>query len=127
MTHIYLSGPMSGLPDYNYPLFNNAANWLRLEGYTVFNPAEAFNGDQTRSWSDYMRHDIRQILGADEVRVLPDWHLSTGATLEVALAHSIGIPVRYMNGWNLWGIEHKEPREGVKATLLIHAQQALLQ
>lgn len=37
---VILSGPMSGLPDYNYPMFNLAAKQLREAGYDVVNPAD---------------------------------------------------------------------------------------
>ncbi len=37
---IYISGPMSGLPECNYPAFNAAAAHLRALGYSVENPAE---------------------------------------------------------------------------------------
>ena len=38
---VYLSGPMTGLPDYNRPEFNRVAAILRDMGHEVFNPAEA--------------------------------------------------------------------------------------
>ena len=37
---IYVSGPMSGLPDLNFPAFHAAAAELRALGHTVVNPAE---------------------------------------------------------------------------------------
>jgi hypothetical protein len=40
MKWIYLSGPMTGLPDYNHPAFRAEAKRLRALGYTVVNPAE---------------------------------------------------------------------------------------
>ena len=126
MSTIYLSGPMTGHPNYNYSTFNRWADDLRTEGHKVFNPAEAFNGDQSLTWSEYMRHDIQQILQADEVRVLPQWQCSTGATLEVALAYGIGIPVRHLGGMDVFS-NLGNAREAVDHTLMIHAQRALLQ
>ena len=37
---IFLSGPMSGLPEFNLPTFHAAADLLRTHGHHVENPAE---------------------------------------------------------------------------------------
>ncbi|MBT9158943.1 MAG: hypothetical protein DDT26_00192 [Dehalococcoidia bacterium] len=37
---IYISGPMTGLHDLNFPAFRDAAAKLRAIGYEVVNPAE---------------------------------------------------------------------------------------
>jgi hypothetical protein len=45
---IYLSGPMTGLPDLNFPAFNAAASALRAKGLNVINPAEInIDGEKT--------------------------------------------------------------------------------
>jgi len=50
MKTIYLSGPMSGLPGFNFPAFHAAAAKLRADGFTVLNPAETDNGDTSKAW-----------------------------------------------------------------------------
>lgn len=40
MKHLYISGPITGMPDLNFPAFHAAAAALRAAGYTVTNPAE---------------------------------------------------------------------------------------
>ncbi|MGG1601114.1 DUF4406 domain-containing protein [Paenibacillus naphthalenovorans] len=89
---IYISGPMSGLPDNNKPAFHAAAKLLRNLGHTVINPAEIEVPDP--SWSNYMREDIRQMMAADIVVLLPGWANSRGAKLERHIAIEIGMPVR---------------------------------
>lgn len=44
---VYIAGPMTGLPEYNFPAFHAAAKAWRDAGWEVLNPAEAFDGDTT--------------------------------------------------------------------------------
>lgn len=90
---IYLSGPMTGIEDYNYPLFNSSAEVLRSYGYLVSNPAEHFNGAQDLPKETYMREDIKSLLDCEIVVTLPNWQDSHGAQLEVEVARACGIPV----------------------------------
>lgn len=89
----YISGPMRGLPNYNFDAFNLVASDLRERGFQVLNPAENFGGDTTLAWETYMRQDVEDVIGADFVVVLPGWENSVGAKIEVTLATSIGTPV----------------------------------
>lgn len=91
--NLYVSGPMTGRPDFNYPAFNAMAAKLRLAGHTVFNPAENFGGDTSRARAEYMRLDIQMVLMAEAVVVLDGWEHSRGARLEVAIARELGIDV----------------------------------
>lgn len=40
MKFFYLGGPMTGLPQFNFPRFNEAAGKLRVRGYPIVSPAE---------------------------------------------------------------------------------------
>lgn len=59
---VYLCGKMTGLPDYNYPQFHAWAKRLRDAGHTVRNPAEEFDGDQSRTRSEYMARAYERIM-----------------------------------------------------------------
>jgi nucleoside 2-deoxyribosyltransferase len=88
---VYIAGPMTGLPDFNYPAFNAEADRLRELGYHVENPAE--NPEQP-TWAAYMRQAIRQMLTCDAVALLPNWKQSRGALIEHGIAIALGMPAR---------------------------------
>lgn len=94
---IYLSGPMSGYPEYNYPAFHQAAAALREWGYSVCSPAETSDWLGELSHEDYLRFDIARVLEADEIRTLPGWERSQGALAEIYTAIRIGTPVLDMH------------------------------
>lgn len=106
---IYISGPMSGYKDFNYPAFREAAKNLRAAGYTVLDPSDNFNGQAgyTNSAGEfvkyrrpqYMREDVQHILKSDRVVVLQGWERSMGARLEVRLAQELGLPVTDYETW----------------------------
>lgn len=89
---IYLSGPMTGLPDHNRPAFNSAADWFTRAGYTVFNPARNGLGDDA-PWEDHMRIDISALTKAQTLVMLPGWINSRGAQLEFSIATALGLRV----------------------------------
>lgn len=94
---IYLSGPMSGLPDFNHPAFNRAAKVLRMLGHQVVNPAEkAINAEglsETEVWQAFMRIDIKQLVDCEALVMLPGWAESKGATLERSIAQALSIEI----------------------------------
>lgn len=89
---LYLSGPMTGLPELNFPAFHNAAAELRAMGYEVVNPAD-LNPDGATSWAQCMRNDIKALCDCDALVLLPGWEASKGAHLEVHVAHRLEIDV----------------------------------
>lgn len=97
MTKAYISGPMSGLPEFNFPAFFAAADELRGAGYEPVNPADGVT-DTSKHWTYYMRRAIRLLLDADEIWMLPGWEQSKGATLEKHVAEQLSMPVRYFEG-----------------------------
>lgn len=99
--NIYLAGPMRGYPEFNFPAFHAAAKELRSRGHFVFNPAETDHKDsalllqgKTLPLREYMKTDLRWIMEhAEAVVVLEGWEKSEGASLEVHVAKTLGIPV----------------------------------
>jgi hypothetical protein len=80
---IFLSGPMSGLPEENYPAFNAAAAKLRAAGFHVENPAE---NQKCETWGAYMLLSVAQLLTCEPVVRLPGGEKSRGARRENDLA-----------------------------------------
>jgi nucleoside 2-deoxyribosyltransferase len=97
-TTVYLSGPMTGLPDNNFPTFHAAAHTLRKIGYQVINPAEFntdVNGlDESSAWIKFMQADIKALVDCEAIVMLPAWAESRGATLERYIA--VGLSMRIM-------------------------------
>ena len=94
MKRIYIAGPMTGLPDLNFPAFHAEAARLRALGYEVSNPAE-INPDPTAGWEACMRADIAELVKCDGVALLPGWERSRGASLEAHIAHSLDMRLVY--------------------------------
>ena len=93
---LYIAGPMSGLPEYNYPAFHTAEADLRAAGHDVLNPAK---NPECDSWEGYMRAAIRQVIRADAVAFLPGSHNSRGARLELTIADALGMEAKPLHEW----------------------------
>lgn len=96
---LYIAGPMTGLPGYNYPAFDYAAARLRDAGYDVINPATHRPPVDHPTWTDYMRAGIAAVTRADGVATLPDTHTSRGALIECRIAGELGMPIRTADEW----------------------------
>lgn len=108
---VYLSGPMRGYKDFNFPAFDTKAQELRLRGHEVFNPADrdrglygdVFKGTVGKE-KEVPKFSLREALAADcewickmaeAIYFLPGWEKSTGALAERAVAKALGIPELY--------------------------------
>lgn len=90
---IYIAGPMTGLPAFNFPAFHAAAAQLRAAGHEVENPAENPVPACGGTWLGYMRMAIAQVAKVDAVVLLPGWENSKGARVERDLAIGLGLDV----------------------------------
>lgn len=80
---LYLSGPISGDPDYKEK-FLGAEDYLRAwKGHTVLNPAVLPEG---LPYEDYMRIDLAMLHAAEGIVMLRGWKKSPGARKEFELA-----------------------------------------
>lgn len=98
MKRIYISGPISGMPDNNFPAFHKAAASLRASGYEVINPAEMDAADQApMTWEQYLRRDIAHLITCDGIALLTGWEHSRGAKLEKQIADALGMRPIFVN------------------------------
>ena len=90
---IYISGPMTGLPNLNTEAFNDAEDKLRKAGWSdIRNPARlAVNEYENLPRSLYLRSDLRQLLDCQAILLLRGWEQSKGARLEALIADEVGI------------------------------------
>lgn len=129
---VYVSGPMTGLPMFNFPSFDAVADVYRSQGYKVFSPAD----NDRKRWAEIGVDDITQVPGfvagnvaeysaaahdistevlyrddfnfivneADLFVMLPGWEKSTGARYERALAEALNIPIVLVDDDNDAGV-----------------------
>ena len=78
---IYISGPMTGYPDLNFPAFDYAATVLRKAGFDAVNPVDV-NPDPNADWFDCILVDMRLVKDCDAIYLLKGWEQSPGAQIE---------------------------------------------
>jgi hypothetical protein len=104
MSALYLCGKMTGLPQFGYPIFHEAAEKLRSWGHDIISPAEiddpvtqaeamaSPDGISTNglvgghTWGEILSRDVKIV--ADQVKgivFLPGWETSRGAKLEAVV------------------------------------------
>jgi hypothetical protein len=100
---VYLSGPMTGYTDNNFPAFHAFAAQLRDCGYDVVNPAEINSGTpepapDSPEWREFylgcLRADIKALCDCQAIALMPGWEQSNGAHLELHVAHRLGLRVK---------------------------------
>lgn len=117
MTTIYIAGPMTGIPEFNFPAFHAAEAMLKAEGHTVVNPARhdeeqgldvtgltGFEAPDGFDLTETLLWDLEQVAHVDVVYLLRGWENSKGARAEVALARALGKEVWHQPGPRVVGL-----------------------
>lgn len=109
---VYLAGPMTNIPGFNFPLFFSATAWLRDRDWEVKSPAEkdleripwdqmqdvpgfdtgdlvAYCAHSTFTMSNAMEWDLPAIMNSNGIVLLPGWEKSTGARWERIVAEAL--------------------------------------
>lgn len=109
---VYIAGPMRGIPMYNFPAFDLAAERIRAVGHDALNPADMdrAHGFDPRDlppdhdwntipkgfdFNDCVSRDIQAVRKADRLYMLRGWELSKGARAEHAIAEWLGKAIFY--------------------------------
>lgn len=110
---VYISGPMTGLPESNHPAFYAAEEQfafyaaeeqLKKCGHKTVNPAVIakhlreiafFYEDPEPSWLDYMAADLHVLPRCDGIYMLRGWWRSRGARIEFVLALMMRKKIRF--------------------------------
>lgn len=105
MRSAYISGPMRGIEDFNFPAFDRAEAVLRRAGWELFNPAQmdrdqpvAGDPDSPQVQRKYARRDTDAILSlraeqGDAIILLEGWEKSRGARAELYFSLWVGLKV----------------------------------
>lgn len=94
----YLAGPMTGLPELNYPAFEKAVAQLQEHGIKVRSP-HAIDYEETPEtrgqlpYSTYLKGGYRLLLECGGIIMLNGWTRSRGTKHELYIARSLGYPV----------------------------------
>lgn len=110
---VYIAGPMSGYPGFNFPAFFEAQTELEARGFKVFNPAQKDleshptiednpTGDVALSEKKdgfslrkALAWDTARICECDNILMLKGWERSSGARAEWQLACCLRLEIMY--------------------------------
>lgn len=151
---LYTAGPMTGIPQYNFPAFDRMAALLREHGHDVISPAELDDpADRARAmaspdgapqtahgfgktWGDFLARDVKLLAddGIEGIVVLPGWEASRGSRLETFVGNALcGLPVFEFHGWlepvfpiDLYRAWCAEPNLSIRYTGILRRAEVLI-
>jgi Domain of unknown function (DUF4406) len=106
----YISGPMRGYTEFNFPMFDKARDHYAAEDWIVLSPADHdrelypdieewegyFPGDTDKcpdfNFKKTLEWDLLAVCRSNLIVLLPGWENSKGAQLEKHVADVLGIP-----------------------------------
>ena len=106
---VFISGPMTGIEDYNKPAFDEAEKKLKEAGFSVFNPAW-MDFDSGWDYGDIMGIDMAALSRCNYIYQLEGWERSDGACAEWEFAKSCRLKV-INHGWLEWYVQQLQMRE----------------
>jgi hypothetical protein len=111
---LYLSGPMTGIPDYNRPAFEQAAFDLRSRGFEVVSPIELDHNAGTshdsetgfdfthEEWEQFLERDYEALQGCAAICLINGWEkLCCPTGTSASSPPPSGGPRMAERGWNI--------------------------
>lgn len=93
MNKCYIAGKIGDLPEDVYKSnFEKAKQEVSSLGFIPVSPVDLPH-DHGKSWAEYMREDLIELLKCHSVYALRNWRQSPGATIELNIAMSVGIHI----------------------------------
>jgi hypothetical protein len=89
---VYISGKITGAESTAETRFNCAELLLESKGYEPVNPLR-LDHSNNKTWSEFMRTDLRALRTCSYLYQLPDWNKSRGAQIEKHIADQLRIPI----------------------------------
>lgn len=89
---MFITGPMTGLPDYNRDSFDKAAKTIEALGHIPLNPYRQDFVDTKRTWGECMLASLLLLLEADAILALEGAENSTGSGIERVFAARMDLP-----------------------------------
>ena len=95
---IYVAGPMTNIPDYNYPAFRDMHKRLTACGFVdILDPTTIAEGDTSKPYDFYIRESLKLLTKAEAMIMLDGWEKSKGACLEYQAARAMNLTILDQN------------------------------